>query len=271
MEIISKKLWNKYILFLIFLSRIIFSQELELANKEEMDIYVELLKTTGENLFIPSPEDVDTLVQNYLGELYESQQQLKEFYKILKTLGYINENNIMELELRTYKEHFFERKEMEIFSEYIRIEWEQDKPKWIIFRSKSSIEPKLNIRNTIFVLPTITFVDNSDHSQKKRYNEPFLQVLATLIYSAGIGEKYSFYFPGKEKDLTEIKTSVQIYDFSIRNVYPRIIDDARLKILTFQYIVYRMRYLDVRIRSIIRNRLKKNISDFYRSIPDSRY
>lgn len=270
MEIILKKLWNKYVVLFLFLPRIIFPQELEIAGREEIDLYVELLKTTGENLFIPTPEDIETLVQNYLNELYESQQQLKEFYKILKTLGYINEKNIMELELRTYKEHFFERKEMEIFSEYLRIEWEQDMPKWIIFRSKSSMEPKLNIRNTIFVLPSITLEESTQHSRRK-YSEPFLQVLATLIYSAGLGEKYNFFLPGKNKNPSGIKHSIQIYDFIIKDVQPRIIDDARLKILTLQYVVYRMRFLDVKIRSIIKNRLRKNMSDFYKSIPDSRY
>ncbi|MFN3603843.1 MAG: hypothetical protein ACK4UJ_03910 [Leptonema sp. (in: bacteria)] len=270
MEIILKKLFKTKLLVLVLLAKVLYPQELEIAGKEEINIYMELLKTSGENLFIPSPEDLETLFQNYLSELYQSQQQLSEFYKILKTLGYIDDKNIMEMELRTYKEHFFERKEMEIFSEHLRIEWEGSNPKWIIFRSKSSMEPKLNVRNTIFILPAVKMGD-SQHQLEKKYIKPSLQVIANLSYSAGMGEKYNFYLPGEDTENFKYKNNIQIFDYIIKDVPPRIIDDPRLKILTLQYIVYRMRYLDIKIRSIIKNKLRKNISDFYKSIPDTRY
>lgn len=270
METILKKLLIIKIFFLLFLVNYLFSQNFEVAGKEEIDVYMELLKTSGENLFMPSPEDMEILIQNYLSELYESQKQLSNFYKILKTLGYINENNILEMEFRNYKEHFFERKELEIFTEHLRIEWEQDKPKWIIFRSKSSVEPKFNIRNTIFVLPAIQ-MEEEVHKSEKKFLEPDIQVLGILIYSSGLGEKYNFYLPGKDKSKMILKDQVQIFDYIVKNIPPRIIDDPRLKILTFQYLIYRMRYLDIKIRNIVKNKLRKNMSDFYKSIPDSRY
>lgn len=257
-------------MILFFPVNYLFSQNLEISGKEEIDIYMELLKTSGETLFMPSSEDVEILIQNYLNELYESQKQLTTFYKILKTLGYINENNILEMEFRNYKEHFFEKKELEIFSEHLRIEWEQDKPKWIIFRSKSSVEPKLNIRNTIFVLPAIQLEEDL-HKSKRKFLEPEIQVFGILTYSSGLGEKYNFYLPGKDRSKITLKDRVQIFDFVIKDVPPRSIDDPRLKILTFQYLIYRLRYLDIKIRNIVKNKLRKNMTDFYKSLPDSRY
>ncbi len=266
MEIILKKLYQIRIIliFFIFLNTLL-SQEI--ADKQEMDIYMELLKTSGEILYLPSQQDLQISIKNYISELLDHKKNLSEFYNILEKLGYI-ENNIMEMEFRNYKEHFFERKEMEIFTEFLKIEWENKVPKTIIFRSKSSIMPYLNTKNTVFVLPLNTIMD---HNQEQ---EPTIKVLAKISYQAGQGEEYYFILPpiySETNYYKEEKKTIRIFDFQIGNVSPKIINDPRLKIITYQYIIYRLRYLDLKLRSIIRNKLRKNMFDFYKSIPDSRY
>jgi hypothetical protein len=246
----------------------------ELASQEEISLYSELLKQSGESLFMPSPEDYQKQIMEYVEEIYYIQNQLSEFYKILNVLGYVNKNNITEMEFRTYKEHFFERKEMEVFTEYLRIEWKDKYPEWIIFRSRSSMMPKLNTRNTLFVLPRIEKRDSVKEHHKEQFIEPPIQVLASIAYSAGMGEKYHFYLPpvsDSNPTLSNYRIKFQIFDFVLNDVPPKIINEPPLKILTLQYIVYRLRYLDLKIRTIIKNKIIRNRSEFYRSIPDSRY
>lgn len=270
MEIILKKWFNKHFLFLILLLNTHFLSSQELADKRELDLYMELLQTSGEIINIPSYSDLQIILQNYIVEVKEHKANIKDFYNILNKLGYI-QNNITEMEFRNYKEHFFERKQMEIFTEYVRIEWEDKSPKLIIFRSKSSLMPNLNTRNTVFVLPFYQFDDV--HSNEKQ--EPILEVLARLYYQTGLGEEFYFVFTA-DLDNTKLYSNYKnkiynIFDFRIGGIEPKIINDPRFKLLTYQYIIYRLRYLDIKFRAIIRNQLRKNQSEFYRSIPDSRY
>ncbi|GIX40742.1 MAG: hypothetical protein KatS3mg129_0475 [Leptospiraceae bacterium] len=260
-----------YIFLILLYSLNLFSQEV--ASKEEIDIYTELLKQSGENLYMPSPEDYKNRIQEYVKELYELQVNLKKFYKILKNLGYIDEKNITEMEFRNYKEHFFERKEMEVFTEYLRIEWNNNFPEWIIFRSRSSIMPQLNTRNTLFVLPAIQIKDSESHKDQNIV-EPTIHVLASLSYSAGLGERYHFILPPIISEIQENqlkRNTFRVYDFILSDIPSKIINDSPLKVLTLQYILYRMRYLDLKIRSIIKNKIRSNRYNFYKSIPDSKY
>ena len=95
-----------------------------------------------------------------------------------------------------------------------------------------------------------------------------------IVYSAGLGERYHFVFPNLTQENSNIqvdRNSVQIFDYVLKDIPYRVIADHRLKFMTLQYIVYRLRYLDLKIRGFAINKIKKNQYDFYRSIPDSRY
>lgn len=270
METILKR-WFVRIPILVFFMHVSFLSSQELADKRELDLYMELLLTSGEILNLPSYTDYQLVLNSYIQEIKEHKKNIRDFYTILSKLGYI-QNGITEMEFRNYKEHFFERKQMEIFTEFVRIEWENKSPKLVLFRSKSSLMPSLNIRNTIFVLPFYQFDDGHDHNEKQ---EPILEVLARLYYQTGVGEEFYFVFSPDLENLnlfSNFKNKVyHIFDFKIGGIEPKIINDPRFKLLTYQYIIYRLRYLDIKFRAIIRNQLRKNQSEFYRSIPDTRY
>jgi hypothetical protein len=163
---------------------------------------------------------------------------------------------------------------MEVFTEYLRIEWKDNVPQWIIFRSRSSFLPKLNTKNTVFVLPKVDYETSQSHNQDKNVIDPMIHVFASIVYSAGLGERYHFVFPNLTQENSNIqvdRNSVQIFDYVLKDIPYQVIADHRLKFMTLQYLVYRLRYLDLKIRGFAINKIKKNQYDFYRSIPDSRY
>ncbi|MDW7977010.1 MAG: hypothetical protein RMI35_10660 [Leptospiraceae bacterium] len=263
---------KKVILIILFLFFNVGITSQELADKDELDLYRELLRSSGELLYVPSKTEIERTMKSYIEEISAHKESLSQFYNSLKKLGYINEYDILDMELRSYKEHFFERKEMEVFVEYIRIVWKNQSPYEIILRNKSTLFPKLNIRNTVFVLP----IHNFEFDNHQKLKDPSLEVLARLSYQAGMGEEFYFVFPsvfeGESSLIGNFQPKIyKIYDFTIGKANPKIINDMSLKIITYQYIIYRLRYLDVKFRSIIRNRLRKNVYEFYRSIPDTRY
>lgn len=270
MVITLRKLLSSIFLFLLFGAP---SFPQELADYEEVMFYQELLKASGESLYMPTHEDMKILLVSLSEEIAQQKANLTNFYGILKKLGFINQEDVLEMELRNYKEHFFERKEMEIFEEFIKIEWQNGEPQRIIIRNKSTLTPKMNIRNTFFVLPIGEYpsTPNKDTIMDSR-----IEVLAKLSYQAGVGEEFYFVFPSFLEERDSVPRDFhpriyRVYDYTLGRAVPKIISDPKLKILTMQYIVYRLRYLDVRFRYIIRNRLRKNTYEFYRSIPDTRY
>ncbi|MFN3246592.1 MAG: hypothetical protein ACK42K_07815 [Leptonema sp. (in: bacteria)] len=267
-----KKIKLIFWLFIVINTSMLFAQQY--ADQMTVSLYEQLLNESGENLGSATKENYNARIQDLLKEIYEIQNNLKEYYNILKVLGYVNKDNITELEFRTYKENFFERKEMEVFTEYLRIEWKDNVPQWIIFRSRSSFLPKLNTKNTIFVLPKVDYETSQSHNQDKNVIDPMIHVFASIAYSAGLGERYHFVFPNLTQENSNIqvdRNSVQIYDYVLKDIPYQVIADHRLKFMTLQYLVYRLRYLDLKIRGFAINKIKKNQYDFYRSIPDSRY
>ena len=95
-----KKIKLIFCLFLVINTSMLFAQQY--ADQMTVSLYEQLLNESGENLGSATKENYNARIQDLLKEIYEIQNNLKEYYNILKVLGYINKDNITELQFRTY-------------------------------------------------------------------------------------------------------------------------------------------------------------------------
>ncbi len=250
---------RKFIL-LIWLTSTLIGQE-DIQNED-------LIKILERENFIQKPTESQILrMKNYLEEILQIQENLERIKPLLESIDLVK-NNETYVELKNYRLNYFERKEELVFSEIAKIEWgNNQKIKRIIFRDRSVYTPSYTRKLIFFILPRI--------EKQNIIIEPPLFFLTSISYNAGQGKRNDYYFPEifmesiKENHISAERV---IFYNEIHNIQkPSVIYDSASKVRLVEYISFRMRNLEIKIRSIYHNTQTRKKFDFSESIPDDRY